>query len=139
MKLIHWNPIDPNEDLIEEDFFNLSNLKYGFDLAADVYEKNGNIIAKISLPEVDPEKIDISVENDDVLKISGKREVEKKEENKNYFYKEIKRGEFSRIIQLPTEVMASKAKAEYKDGILRIEIPKKNSKSSSEKIKAKRK
>ena len=70
-----------------------------------------------------PEDIDISISND-MVTISGKREHETKISKEDYLYQEIYWGEFSRSILLPQEVDASKAEAQFKNGLLTIRIPK---------------
>lgn len=138
MALLKWKPIRDIDNFFEEDFplLSLPTIpKLGWDLATDIYEKNGNIIAEMSLSGLNPEKIDIAVEGE-YLKISGSREEEKEKEGKDYFSKEIKRGSFERSIQLPCEVKSDKAEATYHNGVLKIILPKKEPKDN-EKIKVK--
>lgn len=127
MALIKWEPLRDIERLFDEEFSLLpsfSNLsKIGWDLAADVYEENGKVVAEMNLPGIDPDKVDISVE-DGYLKVSGSREQEKETKGKNYYSKEIKRGSFERAVKLPSSVKSEKAEAEYKDGVLRVLLPK---------------
>lgn len=92
-------------------------------LAADVYGKDKYIVVKINLAGVDPDKIDISVTADSV-KVSGVAEEEEVIDGEDYFIKEIRRGSFERVIKLPVRVEMDKADAEYKKGILKITIPK---------------
>jgi HSP20 family protein len=96
--------------------------RLGWDLAVDVYEQKGNVIAKMSLPGVDIQDIDIALDKD-TLVISGSRQEEHKTEEKDYFSKEIRRGSFSRIVQLPKSVDTAKTDAEYADGVLTITMP----------------
>lgn len=126
MTLMKWKPFNRMERIFDEDF-SLSPLtlpKLGWDLAVDVYEKNGNVIAEMALPGIDPDKVDISVE-DDYLRVAGSREEEKETQENSYYSKEIKRGSFERVVHLPTSVQDDKAEAEYKDGVLKIKLPKK--------------
>lgn len=104
-------------------------------LAADVYNKDKNIVVKINLAGVDPDKIDISVTADSV-KVSGVAEEEEVIDNDEYFMKEIRRGSFERIIKLPMRVEMDRAEADYKKGILKITIPKREE-SAVNKIKVK--
>lgn len=104
-------------------------------LAADVYQKGDNVIVKINLPGVDPDKVDIAVANDSV-KISGSADEEDVVEGSDYFIKEIRRGSFERSVKLPVRVDIEKADADYKRGILKITIPKKEE-SKINKIKVK--
>jgi HSP20 family protein len=126
---ISWKPF------FNEDFPAISLPKFGWDLAVDVYEKNGNAIAEMNLPGIDPDKIEISVE-DDYLTVKGSREEKKETEEKDYYSKEIKRGSFERTVKLPFSVKKDKADAEYKDGVLKIVFPKDEVKGE-EKIKIK--
>ncbi len=104
-------------------------------LAADVYQKGDNVVVKINLPGVEPEKLDIAVANDSV-KISGSADEEEVIEGSDYFIKEIRRGSFERSIKLPVKVDIERADADYKKGILKITIPKKEE-SRVNKIKVK--
>jgi HSP20 family protein len=71
-----------------------------------------------------PEKLNITVK-DGYLKIVGFREEEKEKKETNFYYKEIRRGDFDRWVKLPVEVKAEKAEAQYKNGVLKVLIPKK--------------
>lgn len=122
MKIIHWNP----KTLQDNDYFINWPKSIGFDLAVDVYEENSNVIAQMNIPGIDPDKIDVSIDNS-LLHITGTREEEKEVKAKNYYSQEIKRGEFKRTIELPSLVIEDRAKAEYKDGVLKIIMPKKTS------------
>lgn len=120
------NTNEQNQDTDLENFngWNDQNYEEG-ELALDVYEdKENNIVIKSTIAGVRPEDIDISMNNDDMLTIRGKREHEEKIDKKNYFYKECYWGGFSRTIILPCEVKSSKITAKLKNGILTIKIPK---------------
>ena len=125
MAIIKWEPLRDIERLFDMDFpfMTMPVAKVGNDLALDVYEEGGNIIAELSLPGVTPDNFDITVEGDH-LRISGTREEIQENKDKNYYYKEIKRGSFERTLRLPMEVQADKCDAKYKDGILKVTIPK---------------
>jgi HSP20 family protein len=99
------------------------------DLAVDVYEGKKEIIVKLYIPGINPDKIDISVEHEH-LHVSGSREVEKETETHKAYIREIRRGEFERIIPLPKEVDSSKAQAQCKEGVLTIVLPIKEGKDT---------
>ncbi len=104
-------------------------------LSVDVYQDKDNIIIKSTIAGVKPEDIDISISND-LITIKGKREMEETIKDEDYFYQECYWGSFSRSIILPMEVKADQAKAELKNGILTIVLPKaKPSKAVSIKVK----
>lgn len=92
--------------------------------AIDVYEKEGNVLVEMHVPGINPNNVDISVEGDK-LRVSGAREENKEAQDQDYYQKEIRRGEFERIITLPHQVIPEETKAEFKDGILKILLPKK--------------
>jgi len=95
----------------------------GFTPAVDIYEDKNNVFVETQLAGVDPEKVNISIEND-VLVIKGEGEKKSEVEDKNYYRKEIRRGSFYRSVALPTHVLGEKASAEAIDGVLKISIPK---------------
>jgi HSP20 family protein len=97
--------------------------QFGFTPAVDMYEDKDNIVIETQLGGIDPEKVDISIENN-VLTIKGESEKKSEVEDKNYYRKEIRRGSFYRSIPLPTKVDGDSASAESGDGILKISIPK---------------
>ena len=121
MDLIKWEPFNELDQFFGDRFMS-SFPKFGSDLSVDVYEEKGNVIAKMNLPGIMEDELDISIE-DDVLTITGRREEEQETEEKDYYSKEIRRGSFTRSVRLPKVVNASKAKAEYKKGVLSIAIP----------------
>lgn len=124
MQFIKWEPLKEIDRFFDDRFLQpFSALpKLGFDLAVDVYEEKNNVIAKMSLPGIKPEEINISIE-DDTLSISGKREEEKEVDKKDYYSKEIRRGSFTRSVNLPKLVNAEKAEARYEHGELIVTMP----------------
>ncbi len=125
--LIKWTPfLEPFEEMdkVFSDFApSLRGAQSGFVPAIDMYEDKNNVIVETELAGIDPEKVDISIEND-VLVIKGKSEKKSEVEEKNYYRKEIRGGSFYRSIPLPTHVIGEKASAEATDGVLMISIPK---------------
>lgn len=143
MSLIKWSPFlgdnyfDDMDKMISE-FMPVSRNNNGFMPAVDMYEDKDNVIIETQLAGIDPEKIDISIEND-VLCIKGEGEKKTEVEEKNYYRKEIRRGSFYRSIPLPTRVLGDKASAIAEEGILKISVPKASeSKPKSIKIKTKK-
>ena len=139
--LIKWTPfLEPFEDMdkmLSE--FPAMRGKAGFTPAVDMYEDKDNVIVETQLAGIEPENVDISIEND-VLCIKGQSEKKSEIDEKNYYRKEIRRGSFYRSIPLPTRVLGGKAVASADDGVLKISIPKSpESKPKSIKIKTKKK
>ncbi|MDO8551950.1 MAG: Hsp20/alpha crystallin family protein [bacterium] len=127
MAIIKWEPLSELDRIFEDRYFPAISFpsissKFGWDISVDMYEEKGNLIAKMTLPGINPDDIEISVE-EDRLRISGKREEGKETKDKNYYSKKMRRGSFSRVLSLPKSVDASKTSAEYKDGILQVTLP----------------
>jgi len=91
--------------------------------AVDIYEGENELVVKADLPEVKPEDLDIRVENN-ILTIRGERKFEKKVDEKNYLRVERAYGSFARSFSLANTVNSEAIKADYKDGVLTLNIPK---------------
>jgi HSP20 family protein len=91
--------------------------------SVDVAETDEGIVVTAELPGIKQEEVDISIA-DNVLTLKGEKKEEKEVKEKNYHRVERSYGSFQRSISLPTGVEAGKAKATYKDGILRVTVPK---------------
>jgi len=106
-------------------------------LSIDVYQTPKSIVIKSTIAGVNPEDIDISI-NNDMLTIRGKREEKEEIKEENYLYKECYWGSFSRSVILPVEVEANKIDAILENGVLSITLPKaKASKQISVRVKEK--
>ena len=119
--LTRWTPNFPFREL--ERFFEDSWEGMDFSPAIDVRQEKDDVIVETAIPGIDPDKIDISVEND-VLTISGHTEEKKEIKHEDYYRKEIREGSFSRSVILPMGVRAEQAEASYDKGILKISLPK---------------
>ncbi|MDD5626582.1 MAG: Hsp20/alpha crystallin family protein [Patescibacteria group bacterium] len=91
--------------------------------AVDVYQTDKEVVVETALPGIEPEKVDISVE-DDTLIIKGKIDSKEEEKKKDYYRKEVRYGSFYRAVALPTSVESETAEADYENGILKITLPK---------------
>jgi len=100
-----------------------SQLLSGWTPALDLYEDKDNLFVKVELPGMKREEIDVSL-HDGSLSISGERKSEQKHEDADVYRAERFFGRFQRTVTLPTPVAADKVKAQYKDGILTITLPK---------------
>ncbi|MFH1593815.1 MAG: Hsp20/alpha crystallin family protein [Candidatus Omnitrophota bacterium] len=91
--------------------------------ALDIYEKEKNVIVKAEIPGLKPEEMKLSVDGD-LLVISGDKKLEKEVTKDNCYLLEHSYGKFQRTVRLPGYVKAEGAKATYKNGILKVELPK---------------
>jgi HSP20 family protein len=95
----------------------------GFWPQVDVTETDKEVKVSAEIPGVEPKDIDVSVE-DGMLTIKGEKKYEREEKEKGQYRTERSYGSFKRAIELPAEVDESKAKAEFKKGVLRLTLPK---------------
>ena len=91
--------------------------------AVDIFETEHELVVKADLPAIDPEDLDIRVENN-ILTIRGERKFEKKVNEENYLRVERAYGSFSRSFSLANSVNSDAIKADYHDGVLTLSIPK---------------
>ena len=89
----------------------------------DVQQTKKDVTVMMDVPAIDPKEISISIMEDRIT-IKGERKREEEAKEVDYYRSERIYGSFQRIIQLPAEVVGDKAKASYKDGVLKITIPK---------------
>lgn len=116
--------------LLESSFKKIPFLGTGINLMVDVLETAEMVTVNAEIPGIDPKEVDVSVTGN-TLTIKGEKKAESEEKGKQYHKVERSYGNFSRTVEIPSFVEADKAKAEYKNGILKITIPK------SEKVKPK--
>jgi HSP20 family protein len=89
----------------------------------DVYEHEGNIVLKAELPGVDPKEVDVRLENN-VLTLRGERKFGSEVKRDSYHRVERSYGAFSRSFTLPSLVDQQHIKADFKDGVLQVTLPK---------------
>ena len=90
--------------------------------ALNVWTNEDRAVATVRLPGVDPEQLDISVENDTIT-ISGSRDPQDTEDKALYLRRELRYGKFSRTFQLPFQVDADAVEAHLENGILTLSLP----------------
>jgi len=135
MELIRWNP--------SRDMFSLRHqMNHLFDDAfgsvirgdsrlsvwnryptVDIYDNDKHIVIKAELPGIDKKDIVIDVK-DGVLTLKGERSFDNEIKEEKYYCRERMFGKFERVFRLPADVDPEKISADYKDGILKIDIPK---------------
>lgn len=140
--LIPWRPLIEPFDDFDKLFDGLGGkAPIGFMPQIDIYEKGKDLIIEAPMAGIDPEKFEISIE-DDILTLKGKMEKKSEVEDKNYYRREIRSGSYYRQIPLPVHVEGDKAHAEYEDGVLKVAVPKlpeKKTKKIDVKVKTKKK
>jgi HSP20 family protein len=99
--------------------------------SVDIFENKDQIVLEAELPGMNREEFELTIENN-VITLHGERRFEKKDESDNYHRVERSYGSFTRSFTLPQSVSAENASAEYRNGVLRVTLPKR------EEIKARR-
>lgn len=93
------------------------------ELAVDVYETAKDIVVKAPVAGIDPDHLDLTL-TDEMVMVKGERKEEKEVDKNSYHLQECYWGTFSRTVNLPAKVVPDEAKADFKNGILTIRIPK---------------
>ncbi len=95
----------------------------GWTPAIDMYEDKDNLYVRVEVPGMRKEDIEVSL-HDGSLSISGERKAENRQEEHEVYRAERFYGRFQRTVSLPCDVSNDKVKAQYKDGILSVTLPK---------------
>jgi len=95
----------------------------GFVPPVDIFEDKEQVVVTAEMPGVEPKDVDLRVENG-TLTLRGERKLEREDQQEQYLRIERSYGTFSRMFSLPTTVDAERIKAEFKNGLLKITLPK---------------
>jgi HSP20 family protein len=135
MELIRWNPMRDMFSLrhqmnhLFDDVFKPvvrgdSRLSmWNWNPTVDIYDNDETIVIKAELPGIDKKDIVIDVK-DGVLTLKGERSFDNEVKEEKYYCRERTFGKFERVFRLPADIDPEKISADYKDGILKIDIPK---------------
>ena len=127
MSLVKWSPFfEPMEGfgkMFEEMNSLVPRMSSAIIPPVDMYETDTSVVVETPLAGVDPNKIDISIENG-ILSLKGSSERKTEVDEKDFYRQEVRRGSIFRRVTLPTAVEGDKAKASFENGVLKIEIPK---------------
>ena len=91
--------------------------------AVDIYETENELVLKADLPAIDEKDLDIRIENN-TLTVRGERKFEKQVNEDSYLRVERSYGSFSRSFSLPNTINTEAIRAEYKNGVLTVQMPK---------------
>ena len=126
-----WQPLQELRSLQREMDRLLERLASGFDGGrsfafaplAEMDETDEEVHLRLEIPGLEADDLDIEV-TEDAVSISGERKSESKTEEKGVTHSEFHYGKFERMISLPAHVQSDRVKAEYKNGILALTLPK---------------
>jgi HSP20 family protein len=121
MALTRWNPYRELNRFFEREGPVATTV---WSPSVDIFENDNELVVKAELPGMELKDIEVTFENN-VLTIKGERRFEHETKKEDYHRVEREFGCFSRSFALPTYVDEAKVKADYKDGILKVVLPKK--------------
>ena len=135
MALTKWNPffadLAATEDRFKrlfgrDDFWNTEGVTTGGEWApvVDIIENDKALTVKAELPGIEAKDVAVTIDNN-VLTLRGERHIKKEVEKENYHRMERAYGTFARSFVLPAFVDAENIKAEFKNGLLMVTVPKK--------------
>lgn len=113
-----------HQKMMKEDMFSKFTFSFPSIPAMDLIDEGDSYVLKVDMPGAEKNKINIAVE-DRVLKVEAKTSKKKQEKGKGYLKQERFTSSYMRTITLPVDANAKKFESEYKDGVLKITIPKK--------------
>ena len=142
--LIRWKPFNLTHNLgtdldrVFANFFGERGLPsfhngYGFSPALNAYETDKEYVLEAQVPGFTAETLQI-LQNDHALTLKGERKQEQEDKNANYDLREARYSSFVRTVELPEGVNPEKAKAELKDGVLKVRFEKQEGKPQAKKI-----
>lgn len=132
MALVRWAPRVELESFKRDPFFHrffdlVDDLTSTPDGAwyppTDLVEEKDKLVAHLEMPGIDPKNVRIDLQAD-LLTIQGERKQEESDDHGKYLRREQCYGSFTRAIRLPYRVQADKVKAQYRNGIMTITLPK---------------
>ena len=126
MKIVRWNPRYYRNSLLNEFdrvFEGAPNWGAPASLALDVIENDEGYVVEASVPGINPDDVEITLE-DDVLTIKGEVKEQHDVEEDNYRLRERRYGSYGRSIRFPMAVDADNVAATYENGVLTLTVPK---------------
>lgn len=100
----------------------LATAQWGF-MAADVFDDDDRVVVRIEAPGMRREDFNIDLDGD-LLSVWGEKRLDRESGSGRYRVVQCAYGSFRRDVALPMPVDADRVKASYRDGVLRIELPK---------------
>jgi HSP20 family protein len=139
MTMMRFSPYSPLSDLFQDLFGDSSKEKmeyknYECAPSANILENNQGFELQLAIPGIQKEDVKISLEKN-ILNVSSEKEALKIDEDTRFTRREFVFGTFSRSFTLPDTIDTDKIGADFKDGILKITLPKRAETKISKEIK----
>ena len=134
MALVRWDPFREIDEIQREMNRLFDRLMarptetetFAFVPAVEMHDDPETITLRLELPGLNPQDLDIQA-TAEAVSISGERRFDKRSEDRGVTRSEFRYGRFQRVIPLPNRIKHDQVKAEYKDGILTLTLPKADS------------
>ena len=135
MTIVRWDPLrnvatlqDRINRIFNEAFADSKDFEDEVSMSAwrpvvDIFDTNNAIVIKAELPGIKKDDVSVDVK-DNVLTIKGERSFSKEIKEEDYYRKERSFGKFQRSFTLPEAIEPAGIKANFKNGVLEIEVPK---------------
>lgn len=130
MRLVRWQPFSEMESLrrqMDQMFDELAGVNRQSSTAwipaIEIQDREDSLVLRAEIPGVEAKNLDIQVAREAVA-ISGEHRYENKAQEQGFFRTELRYGSFERTIPLPVAVENNQVQAEFKDGILKLTLPK---------------
>jgi HSP20 family protein len=129
--MIRWTPRNELEPMMRDPFLRRfldifdepETSQHSWYPALDLAEQDDRLLVTVELPGMETQDIDLNLQGD-LLTIKGERKLEKEESNRRYHRREQAYGSFTRSLRLPCAVNGEKVKANMKNGVMTITLPK---------------
>ena len=122
-EFFNYSPLSRWDDMFSRPFENLS---------ADVWEEDNKIFVKMAMPGINKEDIKITVTRDTMSIEGASKEKKEVKEDKKYYLRNFSSYSYSQSFNLPSSIEAEKVEAEFKDGVLTVQLPKAKESQSKE-------
>jgi len=131
MRIVRWQPFSEMESLrrqmdrMFDELLEISpqNGNTNWTPAIELKDEQNQLILRAEIPGVEAKDLNIEVTREAVA-IAGEHQAEKRTEDKGFYHSELRYGKFQRLVQLPVPVENDRVKAEFKNGILTLILPK---------------
>lgn len=132
MSLVRWTPRTEFETWTRDPFFRrffdvVNDEVFANDStwhpALDLVEEKDRLVVSIEAPGIDAKDVQIDLQ-EEMLTVQGERKFEREENDGKFLKRELRYGAFTRTLQLPYRVQSEHVKAQYKNGVLTISLPK---------------
>ena len=126
MALVYRDPFEQMQQELERMLntaFGTAGQSAGLYPPVNVFDRGDAFVVKAEVPGVEPDKLDIEVE-DDTLVLRGERAFSEPSRDAAFHRRERGHGQFRRVVRMPGRLAADEAKAQYRDGVLTVTIPK---------------